>query len=587
MARSFYTTVLPAAAALLPAFLSAQQPPAPGEIRVSSQPYVAQAPYTFRAEAKLVDIGVAVRDGHGRAVPGLKRDDFRIYDDGKERKIAAFSENRAGSEVVVAKSAATAPENAAVLGTAAAPGTQVPTRFLAVFFDDVNATYGKEAGDFQRAQAAASRFVKGSLQPGTQIGIFTASGSETLDFTADAAKLLEKIAELKVHPRFSEKVCSGINPYQAYRIAQERDQETIRLVMRASGSGRCWSTANQVVTQAEEIWRRVKEASTETLASVAHVVNYLGGKQGTRVLLMASSGFAAGTLEPQENRIIDQAVRAGVVINALVTKGLYNELMPGERFDDDPAPQKAAYTVLPGYQRWAKAEAAEVAERPMVMDEAMGNLSQGTGGVLFHNNNDLNAGFRETSVAPEVTYRMSFSPEGVMADGGYHKLQVKLAQAASYSVEARPGYFAPEEVAVEKLKESLDKEVIGLDSLAGVAAGVALRMEKSGSSEGERSLQVIMHLDVSKLEFAKQNDRQNQRITFVAAFFDQQGKMVTAKEGRMDLALKPETYDRLAGTGVNAELTFQMPPGVYKLRAVVAEAVKGGIAASTYPIDVR
>ena len=68
---------------------------------------------------------------------------------------------------------------------------------------------------------------------------------------------------------------------------------------------------------------------------------------------------------------------------------------------------------------------------------------------------------------PEVTYRMSFSPEGVTADGSYHKLQVELAHAASYSVEARPGYFAPEEAAAEKLRESLDKEVMGSDSLAG------------------------------------------------------------------------------------------------------------------------
>ncbi len=585
MARSLRSALVPAAVVLLCASLPAQQPATSDEIRVSSQPYVAQAPYTFRAEAKLVDVGVAVRDGHGRAIPGLKRDDFRIYDDGKERKIAAFSENRAGSEVPEPRSAAAAPENAAVTGTPAASGTPVPTRFLAMFFDDVNATYGKEAGDLQRAQAAASRFVKSSLQPGTQIGIFTASGTETLDFSSDAAKLLQTIAELKAHPRFSEKVCSGINPYQAYRIAQEHDRETLRLVMVAAAKSQCLSSANQVMTQSEEIWRRVKESSTETLASVSRVVNYLGGKQGARVLLMASSGFAAGTLEPQENRIIDQAVHAGVVINALVTKGLYNEQAPGERFDDDPAPQKALYTLMPGYQAWGKAEAAEVSERPMVMDEAMANLSQGTGGVLFHNNNDLNAGFRETSVAPEVTYRMSFSPDGVLADGDYHKLQVKLSHAGSSSVEARPGYFAPEEAGSQKLRESLDKEVMGADSLAGVAAGVSLRMEKV--SESERAVRVIVHVDISKLGFAKHNDRVNQQISFVAAFFDAQGKMATAKEGKMDLTLKPETYDRLVKEGVNAELTLRMPPGVYKLRAVVGEAVKGGIAASTYPIDVR
>ena len=106
-------------------------------------------------------------------------------------------------------------------------------------------------------------------------------------------------------------------------------------------------------------------------------------------------------------------------------------------------------------------------------------------------------------------------------------------------------------------------------------------------SESERAVRVIVHVDISKLGFAKQNDRDNQQISFLAAFFEAQGKMVTAKEGRMDLALKPETYDRLVKEGVNAELTLQMPPGVYKLRAVVGEAVKGDIAASTYPIDVR
>jgi VWFA-related protein len=586
MARRFRAmSVLPVAAAFWPALLCGQQPAASEEIRVSSQPYVVQAP-TFHAEARLVDVGVAVRDGHGHAVAGLKREDFRIYDDGKERGIANFSEHRAGSDsLAVSPVTSTAPApQSATAGATTTPGAAPPARFLAVFFDDVNAAFGEEAADLKRAQAAASHFVKASLQPGIRIGIFTASGTETLDYTADAARLLEAIAGLRAHPHYSSKVCFGINPYQAYRIAQERDQETIRLVARASANSQCPATPNQVITQSEEIWRRVKEATTETFASLAHVVGYLGGKPGERVLLMASTGFASGTLEPQENRIIDQAIQAGVVINALVTKGLYNELTPGERLGEDPQPRKAVYTTFPGYRRWAQAEAAEVAERPAVMDEAMANLAHGTGGVLFENNNDLNAGFRETSIPPEVTYRISFNPEDAIADGSYHQLQVKLVHPASYSVEARPGYFAREEMA-GKLRANLDKQVMASDALAGMAAGVALQMEKR--SDSQREVRVIVHLDISKLEFAKQNDRQTQRIAFVAAFFDSQGKIVTAKEGRMDLALKPETYGRLANTGVNAELTFQMPPGVYKLRAVVEEALKGGMAASTYPIDVR
>ena len=114
-----------------------------------------------------------------------------------------------------------------------------------------------------------------------------------------------------------------------------------------------------------------------------------------------------------------------------------------------------------------------------------------------------------------------------------------------------------------------------------------MALEVGKGSGSQRTVQVIAHVDISKLAFAKQNDRRRQRLTFVAAFFDAQGKMAAAKEGRMDLALKQETYDRLAATGLNAKLSFLLPAGDYKLRAVVEEAVKSGIAASTYPVEVR
>jgi hypothetical protein len=62
---------------------------------------------------------------------------------------------------------------------------------------------------------------------------------------------------------------------------------------------------------------------------------------------------------------------------------------------------------------------------------------------------------------------------------------------------------------------------------------------------------------------------------------------VSAKEGFMDLALKQETYDRLAKTGLNAELSFQMAPGVYSLREVVQESVNGHLSCATHSVDLR
>src|SRR6185437_8957799 len=62
----------------------------PDEVRISSRPYQPQ-PQILRAESRLVRIGAVVRDNKGRIVPGLKREDFAIYDDGKQQSLSSFS----------------------------------------------------------------------------------------------------------------------------------------------------------------------------------------------------------------------------------------------------------------------------------------------------------------------------------------------------------------------------------------------------------------------------------------------------------------------------------------------------------------
>lgn len=580
MTQRFYRlATLPAAVGLLALALPGQQAGPSSEVRVSSQAYAPQ-PFTFRTGTRLVEVGVTVRDSHGRAVPGLTEANFRIFDDGVKVNVAAFA------QVLAAPDAGAGAVPAATSEAVAPPKSQDaarPTRFLAVFFDDLSAAYGEEAGAVARTQAAASKYVKSSLSAGVQMGIFTASGTPALDFTADPEKILAAIAEVKAHPQYAEKVCAGMNPYQAYRIAKLNDRETIRLVAIADSLHKCPNTSNGIMVQAAETWDRVKATTTRTLGSVARVVDSLAARQGQRVLLLASSGFVGETMELEQDRIIDRAVHAGVVVNSLVTKGLFNDQLAGQRFDD-PLPGKALYMGLPGYQAWAKAENAEVDERPMVMDEAMGALARGTGGILFHNNNDLNTGFRETSAGPEVTYRMSFKPAGAGADGAYHQLRVELVDAKSYSAEARPGYFAQAE-RVENERSNLDQQVLGAGSSGEVAANIALGVEKR--SEAQRAIHVKAHVDIAGLPFLSKDDRQNEVLIVVAALFDAQGKMVAAKEGRMELALKPETKKRMLETGINAELTLLAAPGIYKLRAVVEEVNKGSMAASTYPIDVR
>jgi VWFA-related protein len=74
----------------------------------------------------------------------------------------------------------------------------------------------------------------------------------------------------------------------------------------------------------------------------------------------------------------------------------------------------------------------------------MSEIADGTGGAFFHNSNDLGAGFKSLTDAPEVVYVLELSPEGVKPDGSYHRLKVEVDREGM-RLQARQGYSAPKQ----------------------------------------------------------------------------------------------------------------------------------------------
>lgn len=51
-----------------------------------------QAPPTFKAETNLVLVPVVVRDAKSEVIANLGKEDFRLFDNGKEQAITSFSD---------------------------------------------------------------------------------------------------------------------------------------------------------------------------------------------------------------------------------------------------------------------------------------------------------------------------------------------------------------------------------------------------------------------------------------------------------------------------------------------------------------
>ncbi len=548
-------------------FLSAQGL-SPDEVKVTSRPYVPQSSKVFRVDTKLVEVGAVVRDSKGHTVPGLTKENFQLHDNGKQREIANFAVDVAVPAGPKPATPAEPSENQKADSTPATGAAQA--RFIALYIDDVNAKDGRHFNDLKQTQEAAEGFVKKTLQPGVQVGLFTASGAQTLDFTSDSAKVIETIGNVQPHPRLSEAAC--ITPYLAYSVVVVHDSTAEKEL-----ANRCHASPQQ----AEETWRLAKEVSAATLESIGHVAARLATMPGVRVLLLASSGFLTGTLEQQRDQIVSDALKAGVVINALDSKGVYGEMTASLEVPlAGPSASRGLESV--------RYNTANVGQRTETMNEPLAALAEGTGGTFFHNSNDLTTGFMELATPPEVVYRLSFRLSDATANGSYHKLKVTVVHASHQSVQARPGYFAPSEkpsTETDNVATKFDQEVIAADTIEDFPVDVSAQLGKP--SGGTTTLVVVASVDISKLNFTKQGDRRKQTIRFVSALINPQGAIVTAKEATMELSLKEATYNRLVKTGLNAKLALQAPAGSYGVREVVEEAGEKKLACSTHSIEIQ
>jgi VWFA-related protein len=293
--------------------------------------------------------------------------------------------------------------------------------------------------------------------------------------------------------------------------------------------------------------------SGSTLAALGLAAKRLSEMPGMRILVLVSSGFiihvgAEHDVEPEVQHAIDAVVRWNVVVHAIDAKGV---------------------TANPNTWR---------------LNRPLREIAQGTGGHLFEHTNDL-AGSMQLATNPEVTYLLAFNPGS--RDGKFHTLKIRFKSKRGASIQFRPGYFSRSDDSEKKLavRAPFDDAVFSKQTLHDVAATVTLGAGQP--KDGTIPVSIGVTVDVNGLQFTTANGRHMQQIVFLMTLLDANGGFVTGKESSMDLALTDEKLASLRKDGLKTVATLNAPAGIYQVRTVIREGMKGGLTASTTAVEVR
>jgi VWFA-related protein len=529
---------------------------------------------TFKVKVNLVLVRVVVRDGKGNAVGNLHKEDFELFDNRKPQVIKEFVMEQPGSKPVSSSELPPKPDD----DSGPLPPPVAPDHYVAYVFDDVHLAFE----DLARVRDAASRHMS-TLSPTDRAAIFTTSGQGNLDFTDDRDKLHDVLKHMQPRAisRGDEGGCPDISYYMADLIENNHDPDASRVA--AADALNCeynndprfaTAAAQLAESTAIRVLNTNAHESQVSLSVLRDVLRRISIMPGQRSILLLSPGFLTPEMEYEYANLVEQSLRAQVMISALNARGLYTidplgDISKPSSFSPTTSSQKLLY-----------ATASAAAEENILHD-----LAYGTGGSYFHNSNDLDEGFRRIAAAPEYSYVLGFSPQNLKLDGQFHGLKVTVKNPPKLTVQARKGYYAPKQAAdpSEEAKKEIEEALFSQEEMHDLPIDLHTQFFKS--SDVEAKLAVLVHVDVKRMHFHKTDGRNANNLTIVSGLFDRNGKFITGNQKVLDMHLKDETLAGKLNSGITVKSSFDVKPGSYLVRLVVRDA-EGELSAANGAIEI-
>ena len=520
---------------------------------------------TFRTEVEYVEVDALVTDEQGRFVPGLRKEDFRIFEDGKPQTIA----NVALVEIPTDSGERPGGVEPDVLSNA----RPFVGRIYTMILDDLHVAPSRAP----RVKAAARRFIERHLAANDLMAIVHTAGRDqaSQDFTSNKRLLLAAV------DRFM-----GLKLESA---ALARNEEFFR------GAGAGGAAIGDPFDGERGFNAR---STTRGLRTVAE---YLGGVRGRRkTILFISEGIDYDITDPFNNRsataIVDEmrdaiaaATRSNVSIYTVDPRGLtsgaddaievgmFGAQVPKTYQGDADIPSQAQPRPAIG--------TGNLRTELQLSQDSLRTLADETNGFAAVNANDFASVFARIVDDNSSYYVLAYYPPSNKRDGKFHKIDVRTSQPG-LRVRARRGYAAPKGNAQTQpaVMSNGGASPVVLRALNSPlpTSGLTMQMFAAPFKGTTPNASVVMGIELRGRDLTLDGGKRVE-LSYVAIHASGQTRGDT---DFFTLTLPPDLKAHVEQTGLRILRRFDLPPGRYQLRVAAHDIAGARVGSLNYDLDV-
>ena len=443
-------------------------------------PVPQKSPPTLRITVTLVQLDAVVTNGAGKHVAGLRPEDFEILQDGQPQKVSYFSYEPGRPPLTAPPKS----DEKIPLGPPPPVAANQVRRVIALVVDDLALSFE----GIVRTRESLRQFVDRQMETGDLVAIVrTAGGVAILEqFTTDKRVLMEAIDLLKW--QFNGR--TGLIPIAP--ATNTPGAEAPKAEKRSDPELLDYGFPTRVM------------GSLATIEQVIHGMRTLPGRKS--VIFFSDGMRVDADINAAIDKVTDLANRSAVSLYTIDPAGLRASI---RRRNQDPrisAPDTAAMERFPSLG----------AEDDFDMQQGLEALASRTGGLFYHNRNDIEACIAQAANDQMGYYLLGYSPrEGTFekdaAKAKFHRVVVRI-RTPGLSVRWKSGFTGvPDELSVALPDAPKTREQQLMDALASPfsATGIKVRLTSffNETTKTGPLVQSMLHFEAKDLAFRQEQRR--------------------------------------------------------------------------------